>query len=104
MSSFEDFSILDIEHRIRSRIGEGFQSDFLKIFCELGGNIFPCTADGNSGFALVEGGVLELGGLDGLDDLAEGDLAGGTGKQVAAGGSAAGIDHSAAPEIIENLN
>lgn len=104
MFHFEDLSILDIEHRVRSRVCKGFQGDFLKVFGELGGNVFPCAADGRAGFALVEGGVLELGGLDGLDDLAEGDLVGGAGKQVAAGGTAAGIDHSATAEIIENLN
>ena len=70
----------------------------------MGGDIFPCTADGNAGFALVQGGVLELGGFDGFDDLAEGDLVGGAGEQVAARGPAAGIDHSAPAEIIENLN
>ncbi len=96
--------VSDIKHRIRSRAGEGFQSDFLEVFGELGGNIFPCSADRGAGFALVQGGILELGGFDRFDDLAQGDLGCGAGKQVAARGPAAGIDHSAPTEIIENLN
>lgn len=96
--------VSDIKHRIRSRVSEGFQGDFVEGFGELGGDIFPSAADGCTGFALVQGGILELGGFDGFDDLAEGDLVGGAGKQVASRGPAAGIDHSAASEVIEDLN
>lgn len=96
--------VSDIKHRIRSRVGEGLQGDVVEVFGELGGHIFPCAADVSAGFALVQGGILELGGFDGFDDLAEGDLVGGAGKQVASRGPAAGIDHSAASEVIEDLN
>lgn len=101
---FSNRGSLDIEHRVGCRAGKGFQGDFVEIFAELGGNGFPRAADGGAGFALIQRGILQLGGFHGLDDLAQGDLVGGAGKQIATGGSAAGIDDSAAPEIIEDLN
>lgn len=47
---------------------------------------------------------MELGGLYGIDDLAEGDVVCGAGKEVAAVGAAAGVDEAGAAEVVEDLN
>ena len=71
---------------------------------ELGGDGFPGAADGGAGFAFGEGGVVELGGLHGIDDLAEGDVVGGAGEEVSAVGAAAGVDDPGAAQIVEDLH
>jgi hypothetical protein len=53
---------------------------------------------------LGEGGVVELGWLHGLDDLAECDAVGGAGEEVSAVGSAAGVDDARAAEVVEDLD
>lgn len=64
----------------------------------------PGAADGGAGFAFGEGGVVELGGLHGIDDLAEGDALGGAGEEIAAVGAAAGVDDPGAAEVVEDLD
>jgi len=47
---------------------------------------------------------LELGGLHGIDDLAEGDVVCWAGEEVAAMGTTAGIDDASAAEVVEDLD
>lgn len=95
---------LDIKHRIRRRIGHGAEGDVVEVGGELGGDGFPGAADGGAGFAFGEGGVVELGGLHGIDDLAERDVVGGAGEEVSAVGAAAGVDDTGAAEVVEDLD
>ncbi len=93
-------SDLDIKHRIRGRAGEGLQGYRIKVGGEFGGDAFPDAADDGAGIAVVEGGVLELGRLYGIDDLAEADVFRGAGKEVASVGTAAGVDETGAAEVV----
>jgi len=60
-----------VEHRFGGWGGEGFEGYFFETSGEAGGDFFPCALDGGAGFALVKGGVLELGGFHGLYNLAQ---------------------------------
>lgn len=94
----------DVVHRGTGRAGEGFDGDLVEGAVEFGGHLVPCVVDGGAGFAFVFDGCLDEGGVDGEDDLAEGDGCGRSGEEVSAGFSAAAFDDSGAAEVVEDLD
>lgn len=82
-------TVLDIKHGIRGWAGEGFESYGVEFGCNFCRDIVPCAVDCEAGFALIQGGILKLRGLNGLDNLAKGNIFRRPGESVATAGSAA---------------
>lgn len=94
----------DVEHRGSLAGNHAFEGDAVEGFAEVGGDGFPGDPHGMAGFSFDGDGALEEGGVDGFDDLTEGDGVGGAGEEVAAGFAAAAVDESGAAKIIEDLD
>lgn len=95
---------LDIKHRAPGLTGDGFEGDFIQRLPKRSGDVFPCLLDGGAGFPFGGDGILEERGVDGINDLAQGDGVGFFMQQVATGFATAAFDETCPAEVIENLH